>query len=183
MRKMRRGRYVSVLVAASAIAACGGPDVEEVAYDDVGACQAAAAEPARCAESYDRARAEHDASAPRFQTAEACAAEGYENCQERAPGSFAPVMMGFLMAREVPAAGADCSKEPRPEGCPARGGFVYFARPLYYGNGGSIYAYDPGSDRPRSVGTRAPATGRIGAVRSVVRGGFGSTGAHMSGGG
>ena len=178
---MRKSRYVTVLLAATALAACDERPIEGKVYGDVAACTQET-DPAACEQAFAAAKEEHTQQAPKFATKEECEAAGYSQCEgatvQTAQGTshsmFMPMMMGFMMGRMLGGGGMMGPMTNRP-------GAAAPSRPVYGDRNGYLYAGNS------QVGRVAPGTTSLGgqtiAARTVSRGGFGASGARYSGGG
>ena len=105
---MKRSKSVALtLMGASAIVltACEQSDVEAQVFQDLQGCfDAKELTEAQCREVYQGAVSEHVQTAPRYATAEECAAvHGAEACQPQQTASggsmFMPLMMGYFAGR------------------------------------------------------------------------------------
>ena len=185
---MRKSRYVTILLAATALAACdqnaktmtdasGQP--ESTIYGDVDAC-AKDQDAAQCNKALETAKAEHAVTAPKFASVAECEAAGFNKCEEartltadgtqHSTGMFMPMMMGFMMGRMLGGGGMMMpGQTPAPP-----------PKPVYADRGGTLYANNT------MVGRTTPGATSLGpsgvAARSVSRGGFGSAARGFSGG-
>jgi len=206
MGTMRKSRYVSLLLAASALAACDQNTMtgqDETLYPDVAAC-AAERDPAECDAGFTAAKEEHLKQAPKFATKEECEAAGFQQCEsppaqtaQSGGGYFMPMMMGYMMGRMLGGGmggglGGMGQSGPAP-GSPPGGATANSsgntganastrpaARPVYGDRNGYLYA--GGS----AVGRVAPGTTSLGSraipMRTAARGGFGGSARGFSGG-
>jgi len=184
---MRKSRYVTVLLAGAALAACDeSPNpLEGKVFGDVAACTQEA-DPAACEQGFTAAKQEHSQQAPKFATKEECEAAGYSPCEgatvQTADGSshsmFMPMMMGFMMGRML--GGGGMMGQGRPGAAPGPGPATT-SRPVYGDRNGYLYTGNT------AVGRVAPGTtslsGQTVGARTVSRGGFGASGARYSSGG
>ncbi len=200
--KMRKSRYVTVLLAGaalSALASCDDNNVmtgkDETLYPSAESC-AAERDPAECQAGFETAKAEHVKQAPKFTTREECEAAGYQVCEvgqvvnrEGGSGSFfMPMMMGYLMARSFGGGGMMGGYGLPPQGAPNQtqnaprqaGTAAPAGRPVYGDRNG--YLYTGGSP----IGRTAPGTTSLGsrgiAMAPTSRGGFGGSARGFSGG-
>lgn len=170
-----RSRHVTAALlgaAAFALAACEEEKVETVVVTDPAACAALGEfSRAECEEGYAEAKAQNDATAPRYDAMEVCEQEhGAGNCQPEVTSSggsvFMPILMGYMMGRMM-------------------GGFG--AKPLYPAAGGGAATADGGTRfngmngkgavAPASF-QPAPATKNLAPMTKTQvqsRGGFGSS--------
>ncbi len=203
---MRKSRYVTLLLAASALAACDQNTMtgkDETLYPDAAAC-AAERDPAECNAGFEAAKAEHLKQAPKFSTKEECEAAGFQRCesppaqvsQGYGGGYFMPMMMGYMMGRSLGGMGGmgggfggmGGQRGPAPGNAPgntsgapnASPNTAGASRPVYGDRNGYLYA--GGS----AVGRVAPGTTSLGSraipMRTAARGGFGSSARGFGGG-
>ena len=199
MGTMRKSRYVSLLLAASALAACDQNTMtgqDETLYPDVAAC-AAERDPAECDAGFTAAKEEHLKQAPKFATKEECEAAGFQQCesppaqtaQSGGGGYFMPMMMGYMMGRMLGGGMGGMGQGAAAAGGPAGNTSANFpgnasarttSRPVYGDRNGYLYA--GGS----AVGRVAPGTTSLGSraipMRTAARGGFGGSARGFSGG-
>lgn len=176
------GLMATTAVAFVAFEQFGGQEnqAEARSYPNLDACIAdGALDEATCRETEQAARAEHEASAPRYSSQSLCEEQfGYGQCQARSGGSFwQPFFTGFLVANLLDNVG----------------GLRYRAQPYYRTRDG--LAMTPGGYRinrgPGGVAkvsknslTRVAAPPKVQTRTSVVaRGGFGSRARGFSFGG
>ena len=186
---MRKSRYVTILLAATALAACdqngktmtdATGQAESTIYGDVDAC-AKDQDATQCKQALDTAKAEHTVTAPKFASVAECEAAGFNKCEEaktltaegtqHSTGMFMPMMMGFMMGRMM---GGGGGMMPGPGSAPP-------PKPVYADRSGTLYA-----DRGNVVGRTTPGATSLGpngiATRTVSRGGFGSAARGFGGG-
>jgi len=118
--KMRKSRYVTILLAGAAATALAGcdqppPTQDMTLYGDIAACERENT-PDECASAFAMAKEEHVKQAPKFGSKQECEAAGFTQCEEAktetAPGQaegqtaqsggsgiFMPMMMGYMMGR------------------------------------------------------------------------------------
>lgn len=212
MTRMRKSRYVSLLLAgaaATSIAACDQPGADATLYGDASSC-ARDFDVAACESAMLAAKQEHAKLAPKFASVAECEAAGFSAC-EPAPaaatdaatdatgaatgtasggssGSFMPIMMGYMMGRMMsgPATmpGAPSSGAPS-SGTPSTGSG---AKAAWNGTTRPVYANRDGYllAGGNAVGRIAPGATSLGTAgmpaRTVARGGFGGSAARMGGG-
>ena len=208
-RTMRKSRYVTLLLAATALAACDqnvmtGPGQDDATlYGDPSAC-AKDRDAGECSAAYETAKQEHVKQAPKFTTQAECEAAGFAQCEVAqvrtaeggSTGMFMPMMMGYMMGRTLGGGfgsglGGMGMPPGQPPGAPAAGAnpssgagaasaAAGAARPVYGDRNGYLYA--GGS----AVGRVAPGTTSLGsqaiALRSTSRGGFGGSARAFGGG-
>lgn len=143
-----RSRHVTAALlgaAAFALMACEEEKVETVVVSDPAAC-AALGEFSRddCEKGYAEAKAQNDATAPRYDAMAVCEEEhGTGNCQPEVTSGggsvFMPILMGYMMGRMM-------------------GGFG--AKPLYPTPSGAVRTADGGTqfNRMNGVGTASRAS-------------------------
>lgn len=186
---MRKSRYVTILLAATALAACdqNGKTMTDVTgqgestiYGDVDAC-AKDQDPGQCKQALDTAKAEHTVTAPKFASVAECEAAGFNKCEEaktltaegtqHSTGMFMPMMMGFMMGRMM--GGGGMMPGPGPAAPPPKAVYADRTGNLYANNGANVGRMAPGAT---SLGPSGMA------ARTVSRGGFGSSARGFSGG-
>ena len=178
-----RSRHVTAALlgaAAFALAACEDDSVDTVVVTDPAACAAMGQfSQAECEEGYAEAKAQNDATAPRYDAMAVCEEEhGAGNCQPEVTSSgtsvFMPILMGYMMGRMM-------------------GGFG--AKPLYPTPGGGAATADGRTqfNRMNGVGKVAPASYQpapntknmapMSKAQVQSRGGFGASRTAVPGGG
>jgi uncharacterized protein YgiB involved in biofilm formation len=204
MNRVRKSRYVTVLMAATALAACDQNVMTGPGSGDAGTIYGSAADCAKdfdanaCSQAFETAKTQHQAQAPKFASAAECEAAGFNKCEEataqqptgteqanagtQTGGSFfMPMMMGYMMGRMLggpgmmPGAGA-------PVGAPGAQTPGTGARPVYADRNGYLFA----DNRSNPLGRVAPGATSLPpggvAARTTSRGGFGSSARGVSGG-
>ncbi len=163
---MKRSMTVSLVLLGSAALSLSACKPKAESYASAEACEAAGDHTDQeCREAFAAARAEHEASAPHYQTRDEClAAYGPSGCEERhAEGGgsfFMPMMMGYMLGR----------------------GFGY--HPLYPAPGGGMMAAGGqrfGGFSGGGFGSRSSSSGAE--TTTTSRGGFGSSSSSLSAGG
>jgi uncharacterized protein YgiB involved in biofilm formation len=196
-RPRRRSPRVATLLAGGAaaalLAACEERPTQQF-YSSFAECTREFSE-AECRAAEQTAQEAHRAAAPRFATREACEAQmGEGACDQvqdaQAPGGgwFMPAMMGYLLGRTVGGFGATpvyvdrrgyAYAGSRPWGTLSR------ADQLAREQGRWSPGYRPQGAPPPRVDVRPPTPGAssLGQAAERPRGGFGSTGRVLGGGG
>ncbi len=183
--RMRKSKYVTLLLAGVAMTALSGCDQHDMTKDatlfsDPAAC-AQEMDAADCNKGFDAAKEEHAKEAPKYPTQADCEAAGFQRCEVTAVrnaegGSssfFMPMMMGYMMSRAFSGGGYGYG--------PGAGYGGGASRPVYADRNG--YLYTGGT----TVGKVPPGTTSLGTagvpMRNVARGGFGASASRYSGGG
>ncbi len=172
-RRRRSVLLLSALTVSAGVAAC---EQQQAVQEQPMKVYASASECAAeqdwgvCETGFAKAKAEHDATAPKFATRAECeAALGPEACEERrtSTGSvFMPLMMGMMMGRMMSGSAAYPIYNDRNGAAYSGGTRVAGADPRY-ANGARAAG-------PRTVSAPVTAGGAL-APASTTRGGFGQT--------
>lgn len=161
---------IMALAIPAALAGCDAGPPSGAVIASLDDCKANTDVPiAQCEAAYQKALAEHERVAPRFESAEECNAQ-FGNCNANSNGAYVPPMTGFLLGY-VMAGGFNRNGGMRDRSIAA-------VSPLYrdYQSGGYLKPNgDMASNRPGQVsGSRGNATPPARAI-TVSRSGFGSS--------
>jgi uncharacterized protein YgiB involved in biofilm formation len=151
------------------LTACGDSGQQPVIYQSVDNCvQAGELSYSECKQHFDEALAEHQKTAPRFDTKEACSAEwGDGQCQQTPTasghGSFMPMLAGFMMARAFNNFGANRNVD-------MQNGSTSRATPLYRSGNNDTFR----------TASNQVVPGKIASANMVSRNGFGAASSQRS---
>jgi uncharacterized protein YgiB involved in biofilm formation len=174
-KRSRRIALVLMGVAPLALVACSSEEEREASYTSIEACTADGNAKYECEAAETKARATHEAEAPKFTSREECGAEfGLERCQQRTSGGgsfWVPMLAGFWISRVMQGSTPMSS---------------YYA-PLYRRQSGDyVRGFSPGpagstDDGDVRRGGFAPIHGAANHMHTVSRSGFGRSGSsHFS---
>ena len=174
MKRMNPFKVALLGATALTLVACGESKEDVLAYQSVEACiKAGEHDAATCKAEFEKAKAEHARSAPRYRRPNDCYSDfGYNRCYRPSGSSiWLPFMMGYMLA--------------------PRGGASYIrSQPLYRPSDSPNSYYTGSNSRVGSVSTsgrtqvaRSAAKRPPVRTRTVSRGGFGARAAARSSGG
>lgn len=174
MKRMNPFKFALLGATALTLVACSEAKEDVLAYESAEACiKAGEHDAATCEAEFEKAKAEHARSAPRYRSPNDCYSDfGYNRCYRSSGSSiWLPFMMGYMLA--------------------PRGGRSYIhSQPLYRPSDDPNSYYTGGNGRVGSISAngrtqvaqskarRPPAR-----TRTVSRGGFGARAARSSSGG
>ena len=175
---MKRWNSISIALLAGvsviALSACEEPTVDAAVFESLQQClENPDMDPDQCRQSFDAARSQHSAVAPKYTSAQDCQADFGEGRCEQAPyrtqggGSiFMPLMMGYMMGSMLGGRGSVA------------------AQPLYRSadDGRSFRTADNrkvGSATGRTRVARSAASRPSVKSRTLSRGGFGRSGGRL----
>jgi len=175
MKRMNPFKVALLGATALTLVACGESKEDVLAYQSVEACiKAGEHDAATCKAEFEKAKAEHARSAPRYRSPNDCYSDfGYNRCYRRSGSSiWLPFMMGYMLAPRGGAAFISTQPLYRPASDPNK---------YYTASNGRVGAVSANgrTQVAKSQVSRPPQR-----TRTVARGGFGAraTGGRGAGG-